>query len=58
MTADPFKPAENTEISMSIYLVVDEPVVGFTDANIDYDVQGLFGFLGSSNVLKVLTGQS
>jgi len=30
ITSDPFKPAENTKVSMSNYIVFDVPVAGYT----------------------------
>jgi len=32
ITADPFIPAQNTEVSMSFYIVFDRPVAGFSNA--------------------------
>jgi len=32
ITSDPFRPSENTEVSMSNYMVFDLPVVGYTNA--------------------------
>lgn len=32
ITADPFIPAQNTEVSMSFYMVFDRPLVGYTNA--------------------------
>ena len=34
ITSDPFRPAENTEVSMSNYMVFDIPVVGYTNAEV------------------------
>lgn len=41
-----------------VYLVIDEPEYGFTDAELDYIVQGLKTWASSANVLKVLSSQS
>jgi len=30
LTADPFKPSENTKVSMSVYMVFDVPPAGYT----------------------------
>lgn len=32
ITSDPFIPAQNTEVSMSFYMVFDRPAVGYTNA--------------------------
>lgn len=58
VTADPFIPAQNVQVSHSTYLVVDRPVAGFTAAELDDDVAGLIAWLSSANVLKVLGGES
>lgn len=43
--------------SLGVYIVVDEPEYGFTDADIDYVVQALTAWLSSANVLKLLGNQ-
>lgn len=43
--------------NLGIYLVVDEPEYGFTDAEINYVVQALTAWLTQANVLKVLSSQ-
>jgi hypothetical protein len=58
ITADPFIPANNVEVSHSCYLVIDAPIAGFTNAEIEDDVAGLVGWLTPANVLKVLGGES
>lgn len=58
VTADPFLPAQNVEVSASYYLVVDHPNAGFTAAEMKEDVLGLTGWLDSAAVLKVLGGES
>lgn len=57
-TTDPFIPANNVEVSHSVYLVIDAPVAGFTMTELKDDVLGLVGWLTSANVLKVLGGES
>lgn len=57
-SADPFIPANNVENTHSVYLVIDAPIAGFSNADLDADVQGLVGWLTSANVLKVLGGES
>jgi hypothetical protein len=44
--------------SHSVYVVIDHPIAGFSNAEIDDDVAGLVGWLTSANVLKVLGGES
>lgn len=58
VTSDPFIPANNVEVSHSVYLVIDAPIAGFTSTQIKDDVLGLTGWLTSANVLKVLGGES
>lgn len=57
-TADPFLPAQNVEVSHSVYLVIDAPIAGFTSTQLKDDVLGLTAWLSSANVLKVLGGES
>lgn len=57
-TADPFIPANNIEVSHSVYLVIDAPIAGFTDAQLEDDVLALAAWLTSANVAKVLGGES
>lgn len=44
--------------SLGVYLVIDEPEFGFTDAEIDYVVQALKTWLSTATVLKVCSSQS
>jgi hypothetical protein len=53
IAADPLT-AKNEYKSTGIYLVIDEPEYGFSDAAIDYVVQALKTWLSTANVLKVL----
>lgn len=57
IAADPLS-ADNVEYSMSTYLVIDVPPVGYTNTEIKDIVLGLTGWLTSANVLKVLGGES
>lgn len=57
-TTDPFIPAQNVEVSHSVYLVIDTPVAGFSNTEMDQDIAGLVAWLTSANVLKVLGGES
>jgi hypothetical protein len=58
VTSDPFIPAQNVQVSHSAYLVIDRPVAGFSASELDLDVAGLVAWLSSTNVLKVLGGES
>lgn len=50
--------AENAEVSMSVYTVMDVPEWGFTTAQIDEMLQGLQSFLTTANSAKVLGGET
>jgi hypothetical protein len=56
VAADPLT-SVNEYKSLGIYLVIDEPEYGFTDAVIDYVVQALTVWLSSANVADVLENQ-
>lgn len=61
VTADPFIPAQNVEVSHSVYLVVDTPIAGFTITQVKDDIVGLCGWLTASSAaatVKVLGGES
>jgi hypothetical protein len=61
ITADPFRPSENREVSMSSYVVFDHPKVGYTAAEILALWVGLNTLLTASsnaNVSKLLGGES
>lgn len=57
IAADPLT-AQNATVSVSMYLVIDEPPWGYTDTEVKDLVLGLTGWLSSANVLKVLGGES
>lgn len=57
VAADPLT-SVNAYQSVGVYLVVDEPEYGFSDAEIDYVVQGFKTWLSTANVLKVLGAES
>lgn len=57
IAADPLT-ADNTEYTMSTYLVIDTPTVGYTNTELKDIVLGLTGWLTSANVLKVLGGEN
>lgn len=44
--------------NLGVYIVIDEPEYGFTDAEIDYVVQGLKTWASTANVLKILGNQT
>lgn len=61
VAADPLATGYNKEYSMSTYLVVDQPIVGFTIAEIKQVVDSLSAYLtatSGSNVSKVLGGEN
>jgi len=61
VAADPLATGFNKEYSMSTYLVIDHPPVGFTITEVKYVVDALSAFLTAStgaNVTKVLGGES
>jgi hypothetical protein len=58
VTADPFIPAQNVQVSSSYYLVIDTPLAGLTSTQMKDDILGLTVWLSSANILKVLGGES
>lgn len=61
VTADPFIPAQNVEVSHSVYLVIDSPIAGFSVTQLKDDIVGLCGWLTASSAaatVKVLGGES
>lgn len=58
IAADPLSSANNRVYSQSVYIVMDKPVVGFTNAEVQQLVTALTGFLTSANTLKVLGGET
>lgn len=48
----------NVSVSAGVYIVVDEPLVGFTDAELDYLVDALVGWLSAGNIAKLLGSES
>ncbi|DAD50993.1 coat protein [ssRNA phage SRR6960509_16] len=57
IAADPLT-ADNVEYSTSVYLVMDAPPVGYTNTELKDIALGLTAWLSSTNVLKVLGGES
>jgi hypothetical protein len=61
IAADPFASGVNTSYSMSTYIVVDAPLVGYTQAELLDVVNGFLSFLtasSSANVTKLLGGEN
>lgn len=56
VAADPLT-SVNEYKSLGVYLVIDEPEYGFTDADIDDVVQGFTTWLSTANVTDVCEGQ-
>lgn len=56
IAADPIS-AVNKEIGLSVYLVIDEPRTGFSDAEIKYYIDALKAWLTTANQDKVLGGE-
>lgn len=57
IAADPLT-AENDYQKAGVYLVIDEPEVGFTDTQLDYLVDSLIAWLSSANIAKVLGSET
>jgi len=61
ITADPFKPVENTKVSMSNYIVFDVPQVGYTNAQqleVYAGFKALFTASSDAVITKLLGGES
>lgn len=61
ITADPFIPAQNVEVSMSTYLVFDRPLVGYTNEEAKKVYDGFIEALQASSsvvITKLLGGES
>jgi predicted peroxiredoxin len=61
LATNPYEETKKQNISMSVYLVVDRPVAGFTVAEAKKLVEGLVGLLSASTYSlteKVLGGES
>lgn len=53
VAADPLT-AENSYQSAGIYLVIDEPLYGFSDTQLLNDAKGLLAWLSDSNINAIL----
>jgi hypothetical protein len=61
IATDPLVPTNNAPYSMSTYLVVDAPLVGYDAAGIKAPVDGLLAYLTAStgaNITKLIAGES
>lgn len=59
ISADPFLPAQNREVTETIHIVINEPSDGaFTNAEGLSNAKGLLDWLSDANVAKVLAGES
>lgn len=60
--ADPLLAGVTNRYSMSTYLVVDVPLVGFTTAEVEQPIDSLAAYLGggsgNANLVKILGGSS
>lgn len=56
IAADPIS-AVNKEIGASVYLVIDEPRAGFTDAELGFLIDALKAWASAANYNKVLGGE-
>ena len=56
IASDPIS-AVQKQIGLSVYLVIDEPKFGYSDAEIGYHVDALKTWLSSANYNKVLGGE-
>lgn len=61
ITSDPFIPANNTEVGMSAYLVVDRPPAGYTNAQALEAVKGFIERLNATEetlIKKLLASET
>jgi len=61
LATNPYEETKKQEISMSVYVIVDRPVAGFTVAEAKKLVEGLVGLLSASTYSlteKVIGGES
>jgi hypothetical protein len=61
IATDPLTPTNNAPYSMSTYLVVDVPTVGYDAASIKAPVDGFLAYLTASsgaNITKMIAGES
>jgi len=61
ITPDPFIPAQNVTVSMSVYLTIDRPIAGYTNAEAKEAVEGFVKAISASSyvaIQKVLAFES
>jgi hypothetical protein len=59
VAADPFLEGTNREYSMSAYLVIDHPTVGFTTSEVEKNTKALVDELNEAGLLtRVIGGES
>jgi len=58
IAADPLASANNQRYSSSVYLVMDKPLVGYSNAEVKDIALALTSWASSSNLLKVLGGET
>lgn len=61
ISADPLVPSQNQKVSTSVYIVIDQPQTGYTNAEIKLVVDGFLAWLTASsgaNITKILGGES
>jgi hypothetical protein len=58
LAADPLNPTINSPYSMSTYLVVDHPIMGFAIADQQYIVDGFVAYLATARITELLGGEN
>lgn len=60
-STDPYIPATNQKVGMEVYLIIDTPITGYTNAEAKQVVDGFLAWLSASsgaNITKILGGES
>lgn len=61
ITADPLVTSQNQKVSASVYIVVDQPITGFSNAELKQYIDGFLAWLSASsgaNITRILGGES
>lgn len=61
IVTDPLVPSQNQKVGSSVYIVIDQPVTGFTNTEIKQIADGFLAWLTASsgaNIVKILGGES
>ncbi len=61
LSSDPYVPANFKDTRLGAYLVIDQPLTGFTNTEVKYLVDGLTAYLtaaSGANVTKILGGEN